>query len=210
MGTISKGILGPFSGKVGPVVGSSWKGIDYMKTMPQKKSGSSTVKQIEQQLKFSTVMKFLTPFASLLEITFKKYAVEMSGINSAFAYNYQNALTGTSPDFEIDYSTALVSRGELPNAGSPAVTATNNVLHFTWTDNAGMGMAAATDKAIFVAYCAALNLVIYTIGSAARSASAGTLDTAILAGQTLETWISFISEDDKEVASSFYTGQIVL
>ncbi len=32
MGTISKGILGGFSGKVGTVVGGSWKGIDYMRS----------------------------------------------------------------------------------------------------------------------------------------------------------------------------------
>ena len=29
MGTISKGILGGFSGTVGTVIGGSWKGIDY-------------------------------------------------------------------------------------------------------------------------------------------------------------------------------------
>ena len=31
MGTIKKGILGGFSGKVGTVVGASWKGISYMR-----------------------------------------------------------------------------------------------------------------------------------------------------------------------------------
>lgn len=36
MGTIKKGILGGFSGKVGTVVGGSWKGISYMRSLPQK------------------------------------------------------------------------------------------------------------------------------------------------------------------------------
>jgi hypothetical protein len=30
MGTIKQGILGGFSGKVGTVVGGTWKGIHYM------------------------------------------------------------------------------------------------------------------------------------------------------------------------------------
>ena len=30
MGTISKGILGGFSGTVGTVIGGSWKGIDFL------------------------------------------------------------------------------------------------------------------------------------------------------------------------------------
>ncbi len=32
MGTISKGILGGFSGTVGTVIGGSWKGIEYMRS----------------------------------------------------------------------------------------------------------------------------------------------------------------------------------
>ena len=31
MGTINQGILGGFSGKVGTVIGGSWKGITYMR-----------------------------------------------------------------------------------------------------------------------------------------------------------------------------------
>jgi hypothetical protein len=31
MGKINQGILGGFSGKVGSVVGGSWKGISYMR-----------------------------------------------------------------------------------------------------------------------------------------------------------------------------------
>jgi hypothetical protein len=32
MGTIKQGILGGFSGKVGTVIGASWKGINYMRS----------------------------------------------------------------------------------------------------------------------------------------------------------------------------------
>ena len=35
MGRIKQGILGGFSGKVGTVVGASWKGKAYMRGMPQ-------------------------------------------------------------------------------------------------------------------------------------------------------------------------------
>ena len=34
MGVISQGILGGVSGKVGNVVGASWKGIDYLRIKP--------------------------------------------------------------------------------------------------------------------------------------------------------------------------------
>ena len=35
MGTIKQGILGGFSGKVGTVIGGSWKGISYMRSQAQ-------------------------------------------------------------------------------------------------------------------------------------------------------------------------------
>ena len=103
MGIINKGILGGFSGNVGPVVGSTWKGITYMKSLPNKKSKTSTVKQIEQQLKFALIMRFTQTMTALLELTYKAYANGMTAFNAAFAYNIQNAVTGNSPDFEVDY-----------------------------------------------------------------------------------------------------------
>ena len=33
MGTIKQGILGGFSGKVGTVVGSTWKSVHYMRAL---------------------------------------------------------------------------------------------------------------------------------------------------------------------------------
>jgi len=36
MGTYNKGILGAFYGKVGTVVGSTWRGKDVMRSLPRK------------------------------------------------------------------------------------------------------------------------------------------------------------------------------
>lgn len=49
MGTIQKGILGGFSGKVGSVIGGNWKGIDYMRSVANKRSFIPSQKQLEQQ-----------------------------------------------------------------------------------------------------------------------------------------------------------------
>jgi len=36
MGSYSKGANGIFSGKVGSIIGSSWRSIDYLKGLPKK------------------------------------------------------------------------------------------------------------------------------------------------------------------------------
>jgi hypothetical protein len=53
-----------------------------------------------------------------------------------------------------------VSRGDLPNASAPAATITGTTVHYTWTDNSGSGSALATDEAVLVVHCPALNLTI--------------------------------------------------
>jgi hypothetical protein len=210
MGTINKGILGGFSGKVGSVVGGSWKGIDYMRSKGSNRNANPTEKQLAQQQKFALVMRFLQPMTGLLSITFRDFAIRMTGINNAFAYNIKSAVTGVYPSFAIDYSLALVSRGDLPNALAPAVTSgAGSVLTFSWTDNSGTGSAKATDEAIFVAYCPALKQAIFS-GGAVRSDLTGDLNLVPFSGQLAETWICFISEDEKNVATSIFTGEVTV
>lgn len=132
----------------------------------------------------------------------------MSEYNAAFSYNFNNAVTGTSPDYTIDYSKALVSRGDLPNAAAPVATLTNTTVFFTWTDNSGTGDAAATDKAVLVAFCANLNQSVFSTKAGDRSSGAGNLDVSNFSGETIQTWIAFLSEDGKEASNSIYTGEL--
>ncbi len=46
MGTYDNGAFGSFHGRVGNLVGSSWKGINYMKARPNTGQRKSSEKQI--------------------------------------------------------------------------------------------------------------------------------------------------------------------
>ena len=65
MAEIKKGILGGFSGKVGPVVGANWRGKDIIRSTPKSSSRPKTDKQILQQLKFKTTITFLHPLRNI-------------------------------------------------------------------------------------------------------------------------------------------------
>ena len=58
MGIINQGILGGFSGKVGPVVGFHWKSKYYIRARAAKVSNPRTLKQQEQRGKFATAFSF--------------------------------------------------------------------------------------------------------------------------------------------------------
>ncbi len=211
MGTIQKGILGGFSGKVGNVIGASSKGIDYMRSVASRRAATKTMRQKEQQMKFALIARFQQPLANLLAISFKSFAVKMTGVNSAMSYNLRNGISGLYPDFVINYSKILISRGDIPNALNPAVTAeAAGVARFAWVNNAGVGRAKESDLSILVAYCPEMQQCIYTDAGPDRSAGVATLDLSAFSGLQVQTWIGFISETAREVATSTFTGVITV
>jgi hypothetical protein len=117
MGTIKKGILGGFSGKVGTVVGASWKGISYMRSLPQHVKTPRTEGQISQRSKFALTLNFLKPITGFLRTGWKLYAHRQSPFNAAMSYALANAINRTYPNYAIDPSKVLVSRGSLAPAG---------------------------------------------------------------------------------------------
>ena len=70
MGTIKQGILGGFSGKVGTVVGASWKGITYMREIPQHYTTQATWGTLFCQRAPSAIIEVLRPIAPVLRLTF--------------------------------------------------------------------------------------------------------------------------------------------
>jgi hypothetical protein len=207
MGVYSGGILGSFSGKIGAVIGSNWKGIGYMRGRAAKSKRTPSQKQEDQRLKFGLVVLFLDVITAYLDITFKNYAVQMTANNAAFSYNIGNVITGLSPAFKLDYSKAVVSRGKLLNAGSPAVAIVKGNANFSWSDNSGAGNALATDNAMPLVYCAALNQCSYS-GTALRSDGAASVDVSLFAGQTVETWLAFVSADRTDASMSVFLGEM--
>lgn len=210
MATFEKGILGGFSGKVGTVIGGNWKGIDYMRSKASKRNFIPSPKQFEQQLKFALVMRFLQPMSALLEKSFSDFAIQKTGINSAFAYNFSNAITGTFPDFAIDYSKALVSRGNLPNVLGPTVVSrAGSILTWSWTDN-NSSDTQPTDQAILVAYCPSMKQAIFTTNGGKRSDLTADQNLLTFKGQAVETYIGFMSADSRSVSVSIFTGEVTV
>jgi len=209
MGRIKKGILGNFAGKVGTVAGSTWKGIGYMRSLPETSNSDPSPAQQAHRAKFAFVIKFLKTLAGLFEFSFNDEAIRQSGFNAAMSNTMKSAVTGTAPNFQLSYPQVLVSRGSLPNAGAPAAAAgTAGKIVFNWTDNTGLGKAQSTDNAILVAYSPDLGISAYTVAPDMRSSGTATMTVVGFNGKTVQTWISFVSADGTEIATSLYTGPV--
>ena len=211
MGTIKKGILGGFSGKVGTVVGGTWNTISYMRSLPQKVKNPRTLGQRSQRSKFALTLKLLQPMTAFLRTGWKLYAHKQSPFNAAMSYVLANAVTGNYPDYAIDASKVLVSRGALAPATNASAAVAGGNLTFSWDDNSGVGSAKQTDKTLVAILNQAKGEAITNTAGVERTA--GT-QTAVLpaewSGGSVEVYLGFISDDGKEVANSVYLGSIAI
>jgi hypothetical protein len=208
MARILKGILGSVSGTVGTIVGASWRGINYIRSKAGVRRKNDSEKQQVQQARFRLMAEFLQTMKDLLALGFKNQAVKMTEQNAAMGYNLTQGIGGQYPNFTIAYSQVQVSQGKLPNVpNGVAAAGAAGVINFSWTDNSGTGKAGENDQAILVAYCEALQRTVYIIDSP-RSASAGSLHVPAFSGHPVQTWLSFITEDEKAIATSIFTGVV--
>lgn len=209
MGTIKKGILGGFSGKVGTVVGASWKGIDYIRSLPTTVRNPRTKGQVSQRTKFSVTMDFLKPLTPVIRQGFSADASgKQTAMNAAMSYNLMNAITGEFPDLVIDYERAVIARGSLYGSDSASASAAAGEVDFDW-DLVAANDASMNDSVVLVAYNANKKDCVYNDSLGKRMEGYGSLTVpAIWAGDTVHTYIFFISEDGKRNSNSIFTGSV--
>lgn len=140
MGRYQEGLLGHFSGKVGPVIGSSWKGVGYMRgkgKLVKRRVVSDKIANHREKFRFAG--NFIKALGDLLSITFPQASSKISAPNNALAGVMQQALRGEVPDLSIDYSLAKVADGPLSAASnsSMATSSQPGVITFVWDDNTG-------------------------------------------------------------------------
>jgi hypothetical protein len=211
MARISQGVYGGISGKLGNTIGASWKGIHYLRIKPASVANPNTPKQQDQRLKFITTLKFLQPLHAAVNAGYRRFAVKMSPFNSAFSHTIRNAIAGNFPDYEINYGSALLSRGKLTKAEQPQADCTvTGKVDFSWTPNSTSGNAMITDKAMVVIFNPDKNEAVIRENAATRGDGTVQVDVpATFAGNTVHTWLSFIS-DDGLVSDSTYAGEVDL
>lgn len=211
MAQASKGILGNISGTVGTVVGTTWRGKSVLRSRPDKKKNRrKSEKQAIQQAKFALASSFQQVMKDLLEIGFKTTAVGITGQNKAMGHMLKKAITGTYPDLQIAYNKVLISQGTLHNAFDTKVSvATKESIQFTWTNNSIVSNANENDQVLMAAFCPELNCVVFRTGSN-RNTGTDALQMPGFSGKTVHTWVSFITEDDSDIATSFYTGEVII
>ena len=203
MGTIKQGILGGFSGKVGTVVGGTWKTVHYMRALATNYNDPHTEKQLCQRGKFGIALNFLKTITPFVRVGYRGYAQDMSAYNAAMSYIMKNAMTGCGDSVAIDYKKVLVSHGSLMPVFNAEASVSSDKISFTWVDNSDTGDAEAADLSMLLAYNKDKGEAVYNVASAHRSAAKAEL--AIPSGwkdDSLAVYLGFCSPNSRNVSNS--------
>ena len=210
MGITKNNSITGLSGRVGSFIGSAWNGTQVLKAPPRvKRNHKFTQPQLEQQAKFKVVIEHVQQMSTLLSRTYSNIKGAKTAFNKAMANVVNNAMTGTYPDYVIDWSKVMMGSGKLFRPDHVTVVANGTTVQFTWspeTDDKSNNL----DAAVLVIYCPETRRCYYNLGRYTRSDGTGELAIPNLAGRTVHTYISFIAARGRNTSDSVYTGEFTL
>jgi hypothetical protein len=211
MAKLKNGLFGLPSGKIGEMVVAHWKGIQYVRSLPKPGNKLPTPAQLRQRARFTAVNTFLKPLKSVVQKGFLKVSSQMTGYNAALSYNYKAALQGDYPAYFISWPHAVLTMGALPiveNISTKALP--GNQIRFTWRNNGGTGMARTNDRMILVVYCTELQQAITSMDVYQRQDEQAVIHATAFAGKKIKLWVSCMSQDEEQVATSMYAGELLV
>jgi hypothetical protein len=212
MGIIRQGVLGGFRKKTGAVVGAYHRGQDTIRGLPRVSNKPATIKQANQRAKFGVVTNFLSFISDLIDVRMERGGSKTSGMNDAVSYHLKNAVTGVAPDFQINFTKLVFSRGKLLLPASSTVnTRSGGTVDFDWdkTDVDGPRLNG-TDRVTLMAYNPTKDRFVILKDIAPRSAGTFVMNVPLsFLGDEVYCYISFASVIHSELYSpSLYVGLI--
>lgn len=211
MAKFKQGILGPISGKIGPVIGASWKGISYLRLVPIKKSTPRvpTAAQVAHHQKFSFLTKWLKPLHPYISVGFRSFAKHNTALNMAFSYNFKLVIKGDAPNYEIDHPAFCLSRGTLQGMDNISLQLlTPNTLQLNWINNYNDN-CMYSDQLMLVLYNDEIGFTDGFTGGAKRSAKTCTYTfEPQLVDQPFHVYAAMVSVNGNDVSCSQYLGKI--
>jgi len=219
MGTSKQGIYGTYKGRVGNVVGSTYKGTQVLRIRPASVRNPKTDAQQGTRQRFAMLGRFLASQRQAVNDGFKSYTDGMTAINAAMRENFRRAFTGAYPDFALDFSKVLISKGSLTIPQDfKATAAAGTAIDLSWTDNSNELGAIAQDALIVSVYDPELEQGEVFSSIYRRNEAAGTLNLpASWVGRKLEVLAFFKSAADPatlkpgyEVSDTVYGGSVTL
>ncbi|HBX52040.1 MAG TPA: hypothetical protein DEH02_13320 [Bacteroidales bacterium] len=212
MAIVQNPITGRTKKKFGTAVFSKQFGKNTMRTKPIEVRNPKTLLQKQQRSKFTLMVELSRMFLGFIRIGFKQVSTSMSQFNSFMKTNIYDVITGTYPNYSIDFTKLIVTKGTLTGADEGIVTAeAGHKVSFAWTDNTGTGDAQATDKAMQLIINYDKGAVVQDTTNKTRADGSSQLTVPLSwVGDQVHVYLSFMTPAADRVADSTFLGTITI
>jgi hypothetical protein len=208
MASYINGVNGSFQGKIGEVVGATWKGIPYMRALPTRRSGPVSEKENINRKKWALSQQWLKPVLNFVREGFKGYSATVEGFVAAKSYLLKNAIEATGADFVINPALVKVSFGNLPLPVQISATKTaNDQVQFTWSTENNEG-AHSNDQVMMLAYNIDKLQARIEIAGQLRKTGSDFLKIDASQSGTWHLYAAFVASDRSRQSDSVYLGTI--
>jgi len=211
MAKYKNGINGPVSGKVGTVVGASWRGIDYVRNVSDTSKVKWSVAQVNQRVLFALVMNWIRPLLSIINVGYQLVKDGKTPMNAAMSYHLNEAVRGEASAYEIVLSKAVFSRGELIGAIIRKLHSMESDLCYISWDSAGASFFCnADDQVVFVLFDAMKSRFVSYVNAARRADGEVMLQLpAGFSSDELHCYMHLVRADGAMVSTTVYAGLIL-
>ncbi len=167
MGKFYNGVLGTMTGKVGGVVGRTWKGINTVAAYQPNVSNPRTNLQVAQRAKMAAITLFASQInTSIIKPLWDRFAKGMSGYNAFI----QNNIPFVSDLGVIDLSKLEISRGKMVAPGYLDTSYNDGKWTIEWDTAIADSYSMSTDKAYILITSGDAKKVAISAGIVQRSA----------------------------------------
>lgn len=213
MGRYKNGINGPFSGKIGNAVGVNYRGIDYMRSLPEFTEKQPTAKQLNQRVLLAMVSSWLAPLKVLIWIGYQVFTGSKTPMNGCVSFHLKEAVTGNSAtDYAINFAKAIFSRGELlVSLIKHVLVLIDGILRIEWDNALPSAFNRDDDKVNVVIYNPAKQKFVTFKDVAQRADKRMDLQLpANFTGDSLHVWMHYVNVEENAVSTTVYVGEYLL
>ena len=159
MAKLEGNAIGGFRGRLGNLVGYSWKGVWCVRTRPAQVRNPRTAAQQRNRAMFAEEVRLAGRMSWALNIGFAAVSDELHMTpQNVFVKANQPAFTAQEGGLAVDWGALIVSAGPVaPVTVTEAVVDDHNVLNVSFEKNPMRMHASSTDMVHLYVYCPALN-----------------------------------------------------
>jgi len=201
MGKFYNGILGTMTGKVGGVVGRTWKGINTVSAYQPNVSNPRTNAQLTQRMKLTGLTRLASVLNSgIIKPLWDKDAKKMSGFNAWIQANMPNVDSSGS----IGFPDLIMSKGKMTATPVSGLSVEADNVDIEFLTSIGDAFQLPSDRVFVVAVADDGEEVFLSSGLAERSNGVVRLSIPRAKQGNLHYYLSFRRADGSLVSDSSY------